>query len=497
MVSRRIFLTSGLAGLAGAGWAQAPETSLFPSPRPSSIALRTAPGIDTLVADAGLGGRVGCAVADARTGEILELHNGLLGLPPASVSKSVTCAYALRRLGPEFRFQTRVWADGPLQNGRLDGDLWLEGGGDPLLVTDDINGLAQQLAETGLREVTGDLRLAVGALPEVSQIDPDQPPHVGYNPSVGALNLNFNRIHFEWERSSQGYTVRMDARSESIRPPINRIGMRVIDRAAPVYTYRQADGREEWTVARSALGNGGSRWLPVRNPARYTAEVFQVLTRSRGLVLDTVRVGGRVPGDATLLAVHESPVLREILRSMMRFSTNITAECSGLMASNAGGGSPGGLVASGGQMARWMRDGLSAQNPRFVDHSGLGEESRLCARDMASALVATGADGQVRSLMRPFLMRDRDGRFIENHPVEVVAKTGTLNFVSTLAGFARAPSGRDLAFAIFCADLPRRAALPDPQMERPDGGRAYNRRAKALQQALIERWAQVFGPSQG
>jgi D-alanyl-D-alanine carboxypeptidase/D-alanyl-D-alanine-endopeptidase (penicillin-binding protein 4) len=40
-------------------------------------------------------------------------------------------------------------------------------------------------------------------LPAIDQIDPAQLPHVGYNPSVSALNLNFNRVFFEWERAGE------------------------------------------------------------------------------------------------------------------------------------------------------------------------------------------------------------------------------------------------------------------------------------------------------
>lgn len=432
-------------------------------------------------------------MADARTGDVLEIHDGLLGLPPASVAKAVTCAYGLVHLGADFRFSTRVMATGSFENGRLDGDLWLVGGGDPLFGTDDLNDLTRQMADAGLREITGQFRIAAGPLPHISRIDPDQPDHVGYNPAIGALNLNFNRVHFEWERQSTGYQLRMDARSETIRPPVNRMAMSIVERGAPVYTYRQSEGREEWTVARAALGNAGSRWLPVRDPSLYAAEVFQVLSRSRGIVLGPVRVGGQPPETARIIAGHVSPPLTHVLRSMMRFSTNITAECVGLSASIAAGANPRTLTASGNHMARWMRETLSARQPRFVDHSGLGEESRLRARDMVNALIATGADGPVRALMRPVRLVDETGATLENPPVQAVAKTGTLNFVSSLAGFARAPSGRDLAFAIFCADLPRRNALADPQMERPEGGRAYNRRAKWLQSRLIERWGTIYG----
>ena len=202
------------------------------------------------------------------------MHDGLVGMPPASVAKAITCAYGLDRLGADFRFTTTVQAAGPIENGRLEGDLWLVGGGDPLFGTDELNDLTRQMAEAGLREVTGALRIAAGPLPDVEQIDPDQPPHVGYNPAVGPLNLNFNRVHFDWERQGSDYAVRMDARSETVRPPINRIAMRVEDRGGPVYTYSQSGSGEQWTVARSALGNGGARWLPVRDPGAVCGRGF-------------------------------------------------------------------------------------------------------------------------------------------------------------------------------------------------------------------------------
>ncbi len=492
MVSRRIFLGGALAGLAQAAGARPPDTSLRPMPRPEGLWRRALPSVEATISETNPGGRIAFAVADARSGAILEMRDGLVGMPPASTAKAITCAYGLDRLGPGYRFRTQVLASGPIRNGRLDGDLWLVGGGDPLMQTDDLVDLARQVHEAGLREVTGDLRLDLRALPTIRQIDPDQPPHVGYNPSVGALNLNFNRVHFQWERSGEDYSVQMDARSETIRPPVQGMRMRIEDRGAPVYTYDLTDRFEEWTVARAALGNGGSRWLPVRRPARYTAEVFQLLTRSRGLVLSGPRLGGRPPSGAQPIAELLSPPLEEVLGGMMRWSTNITAEVVGLSASRAGGAAPRSLAASGREMSEWMRGRLGARRPDFVDHSGLGEESRLRAQDMALALAAAGPDSLLRQLMKPVIMRDRSGNAIEGHPVRAVAKTGTLNFVSTLAGYVTSPSGRDLAFAIFCADIPRREALADPQMERPEGGRVYNRRAKATQQALIERWAEVY-----
>lgn len=482
-----------MAGLARAGFASPPGTSLFPQPRPGLPPIGSVRPAEELIAEAALGGSVSFVVADAFSGTVLESVNPLRALPPASVTKALTTAYALDKLGPGYRFRTRVVADGSLTNGRLEGDLWLIGGADPLLDTDRLNDLTRTLAESGLREVTGRFMVATGALPFIHEIDPDQPAYVGYNPAISGLNLNFNRVFFEWERAQDGYSLSMDARSQSLRPAVSMTRMQVVDRAAPVYEYSETERQENWTVAARALGREGGRWLPVRLPHLYTAEVFQTLARSRGLVLDAPQVAERAPDTTLALAEHVSEPLEDILRGMLRWSTNLTAEIAGLLASRAGGARPVSLAESADAMGDWMQQRWGVRRQLFVDHSGLGDESRMTTREMVRALVGSGANGGLRRLMHEVTMRDGDGNPLPDHPVEVVAKTGTLYFVSTLAGFARAPSGRDLAFAVFCGDLDRRATLDTGQVERPPGARGYNRRAKQLQQALIERWAAVYG----
>jgi D-alanyl-D-alanine carboxypeptidase/D-alanyl-D-alanine-endopeptidase (penicillin-binding protein 4) len=492
MLSRRVFLTSGSAFAASPAFAAAPDASLRPILRPSDLLARARPSGADLVAQAELAGRVGYAVADAATGEVLDAYHPLHPLPPASVTKAVTCAYALDRLGPDYRFRTRLLADGSVRNGRLEGDMWLVGSGDPMLDTDSLAALAGEMRRQGIAEVTGRLLLADGAVPSISMIDPEQPAHVGYNPSISGLNLNFNRVHFEWARQAGDYSVSLDARSETLRPPVSIARMRIEDRDDPLYTYAQIDGRDHWTVARAALGERGSRWLPVRRPAAYVAEVFETLARSNGVSFRGVDLAASAPQAATVLAEHASPPMVEVLRDMMRWSTNLTAEVVGLLSTQAGGLRPTDLGQSAAAMSDWMRDRLGVQQAGFVDHSGLGDQSRLRPQDMVSALVAAGPNGVLRDLMRVQPMLDSRGEPIRNHPVAVVAKTGTLNFVSTLAGYARLPSGRDLAFAIFCADLERRAALTQAERERPEGARPYNRRAKRLQQQLIEAWAAAY-----
>jgi len=269
--------------------------------------------------------------------------------------------------------------------------------------------------------------------------------------------------------------------------------MQIEDRAAPVYTYTQVEGRDQWTVARGALGEQGARWLPVRRPAAYVAEVFETLARSNGLTFREVDLTEAEPEAATVLVEHVSEPLEDILRGMMRWSTNLTAEVIGLLSTQAGGARPADLRASAAAMSDWMRDTMGARQASFVDHSGLGDQSRIRPQDMVRALVHAGPNGMLRRLMRDIPMRDAQGTPIDGHFVEVVAKTGTLNFVSSLAGYARTRTGRDMAFAIFCGDVDRRAALTVAERERPDGGRDYSARARRLQQQLIDRWAVMYG----
>jgi D-alanyl-D-alanine carboxypeptidase/D-alanyl-D-alanine-endopeptidase (penicillin-binding protein 4) len=132
------------------------------------------------------------------------------------------------------------------------------------------------------------------------------------------------------------------------------------------------------------------------------------------------------------------------------------------------------------------------QNPGLVDHSGLGDDSRMTAQDMVAALVKVHSEG-LREILKPIAMRDANRKAIPDHPIKVNAKTGTLNFVSSLAGYLTGPDGKEMAFAIFAADQDVRATLTRAERERPAGGVSWNRRAKRMQQQLIERWGVFYG----
>ena len=450
--------------------------------RPGRVQAQAQQALDdaeALIAQAGLAAEVGFVAQDALTGEVLAIRNGDMPLPPASTLKLITALYALDRLGPVHRFTTRVWRDGDT--------LVLAGGGDPEL---DSKGLAELARLTVAAEQAAGrgapLRFQVwgGALPHIPRISAVQAEHLPYNPTISGMILNFNRVHLGWRRTDKGHSLSLEARGAGQSPRAYTIGIGVADRSQPLFTYDDSGAREQWTIARGAMGKSGSRWLPVRRPELYAGDVFQTLCRAQGLVLPTPEVTG-APPQGQVIASLESRALSDILQGMLEYSNNLTAEVVGLSAS----GQPE-LRASARDMQNWLQAKGITGNYSFADHSGLSADSRVTARLLADTVTRLGAQQPLRAMLKHIALRDGKGREIDS-PIRVDAKTGTLNFVSNLAGFAQDGGGRLLSFAILTVDEPRRSASLGQEL--PDGVLVWTRRSKALQQALIEDWTARFG----
>lgn len=487
-ITRRMMLAGLLAGAAFPAAAEVMESSPRPVARGGKGVVPAAKGpldASDLIAAAKLGGSVAYVLVDAKTGDLLESREPNLALPPASVAKAVTSLYALEKLGAGYRFMTRVLAIGPVSNGMVQGDIVLVGGGDPTLQTDQLGDLVARLAQSGLKGATGRFLYWDGALPRLDAISADQPDHVGYNAAISGLCLNFNRAYFEWKKVDGQWQTSVDARGERFLPQVGMVRVAVAQREAPLFTYGR--GRiEEWTVASAALGKGGSRWLPVRDPGAYVAEVFRTLARAQGIRLEPGERAAALPAGQEIGRVESEP-LPEVLRDMLRYSTNLTAECVGLTASGQTS-----LAASGRAMSDWVRATFGVGFD-LHDHSGLGGASRVTAAGMAQVLVQAAREGRgLQQILRDVGMKDDRGKVIEGHPVKVLAKSGTLNFVSGLAGHIVPPGGRNLVFAIFSGDPARRDAVPVALREEPEGGKAWTSRARRLQGQLISRWAGLY-----
>ncbi|PSQ64870.1 MAG: D-alanyl-D-alanine carboxypeptidase/D-alanyl-D-alanine-endopeptidase, partial [Bacteroidetes bacterium QH_1_61_8] len=88
---------------------------------------------DTLETESFAGALWGVHIVNLRTGAVLYSRNADRNFVPASNVKLATAAAALEHLGPEYRYETTMHADGPVEDGTLKGNLVVRGAGDPTL----------------------------------------------------------------------------------------------------------------------------------------------------------------------------------------------------------------------------------------------------------------------------------------------------------------------------------------------------------------------------
>ena len=223
----------------------------------------------------------------------------------------------------------------------------------------------------------------------------------------------------------------------------------------------------------------------MRAPAPYAAEVLAGLAAEAGIALPPPQAlpGG---GAGAELAGIDSPPLAPMLRQMLRYSTNLTAEVVGLRASQVRGLAPDGPAASAAAMGDWARERFGLASARLVDHSGLGDGSRIAPAELVAVLAR--ADGLAA------MLRERPVTGPDRQPVDlgvrVVAKTGTLFFSCGLAGYMT--GSRRLVFAILASDPALRSAIRPEDRARPPGSKAWAARARAQEQALLRRWASLY-----
>lgn len=452
-----------------------------PQPRGKTVIASPQDRLAGLIAKSRVSGESSAVLIDVASGRVLETYQGNKPMPPASVTKVATTLFAISNLGANFRFTTRVLATGPVRGGKVQGDLVLVGGGDPALDSDEMASMVKSLRDKGIKGVTGKFLYYANVLPKLREIDAGQPANAGYNPGLSGLNLNFNRVYFEWKPKDGRMTLSLQARAEAHSPHVRGMSVVAANRSAPVYMYSEKGGADHWSIAAGALKKPGGVWLPVRAPATYGAEVFRTLAHHYGVQLPPAREVARLP-QGTEVARYTRRELKLVSRGMLHFSNNMTAEALGLTASRQRS-----LAASARAMSVWLQKNYGATTASFRDHSGLGETNRISANDMARMVADAGRRGQLEGLLRKHFVARPGSKQPVSNKVEVRAKTGTLNFVRGLSGIIHGANGRKLAFAIFSADLPARARA-DHSVSRPVGTKTFSTRARALEQAILADW---------
>ena len=431
---------------------------------------------------------VGYALIDGGTGKLLAQSNPDLPMIPASVAKLPTAIVALSTLGPDYRFVTRLVATGAKAGPSWTGDLYLVGGGDPLLSADNLRQLAETLVSQGVTRVNGRFFYDEGALPRLPRIDASQPESVPYNPGISALSVNFNRLIAGWTRAKDG-SMRIEVTSPAAvnTLPTPWIGMLANPLPAAAPMQRDPSVHEGWLYAPGLLEPKGMVNLPVADAGLNAALLFRAVAAKAGLTVTEPRPG-RVPPTAPVIAAVESQPLAEIVRLALRYSNNMTAELIGLAASTRMAGAPPATLAQSAALhTDWLKHAAPQVDWRgFVlpNHSGLTPAGRATPRQLAELVRLSGAD--LQGLMKSMAT---DG---ENAGIE--GKTGTMYFAVSLAGQIRRPDNAPLYFAVMLVDWQARAAQEALPMVRPagppPGAVAWRDRARKTIKTLTQDWQQ-------
>ena len=393
---------------------------------------------------------------------------------PASVMKLVTTYAGLDLLGPDFTWNNRVYVEGPVSGGVLDGNLILRGSGDPKLVLERVDALLRQIIAAGVTEVRGDILLDRGIfrLPEHNPADFDDEPLRPYNAAPDGLLINFKSLIFTFTPDAVGQRALI--RSE---PPIAGVD---IPPDVPMTKGACADWRAtlraDFSQAQQVRFAGrypatcGERQWPVAYvaPRAFAAQVVQAMWLAAGGRLQgRVREAATPAGARLLLSVPSLP-LSDIIADINKFSNNVMAQqlFLTLSAQTQDGGN---FEASRQRVRRWWRERFGAQpEPLLQNGSGLSREARTSAAALTALLQRAGSGPQAPTFIQSLglagvdgtvqRMRDRNGA--SEALGRAWLKTGSLRNVAAVAGYVSGHSGQRYSLVVLVNHENAAAARP-------------------------------------
>jgi D-alanyl-D-alanine carboxypeptidase/D-alanyl-D-alanine-endopeptidase (penicillin-binding protein 4) len=393
-------------------------------------------------------------------GRVLYSRSANDPMVPASNMKLITAAAALWVLKPDYVYETPFFASGPIRNGVLEGDLYVQGRGAPDLVCENLWVMARQLRNLGIRQVRG------GLVGDDTFFDrqgrnrhwKSNYAHRAFAAPVGALSCNFNSVNIivrPAERSGQPPLVVID--------PFDRF-FRVLNNAVTregkmtlTVDRRYRNGRNE-VVLGGAIPPQHSTSVTLRSvedPSGYFLSSLGEVAAEVGITFGRPPSLGAVPQDAEELYTFESRSLGRLLVEMNKYSNNFSAE---MILKTIGAemlGAPGTAAKGLQAVEAYLRHHqFPMEGVVLDDASGLSRENRVTARlltavvrrawndfetgpEFFSSLPMAGADGTLKKRMT-------SGAALRS----VRAKSGFINGVSALSGVAGNPSVGPVAFAI-------------------------------------------------
>jgi D-alanyl-D-alanine carboxypeptidase/D-alanyl-D-alanine-endopeptidase (penicillin-binding protein 4) len=381
---------------------------------------------------------------------------------PASNQKILTTAAVLRHFGAEFRFRTALCG---ARAGDLIAKLVLRGSGDPSLGSEDLQEMAKNLAQSGVRKV-GEL-LVDQSYFDAHFVPPafEQQPQewAAFRAPVSAASLNRNVTTLNVAATEAGQPARVWFDPEGFVDVSGTVRTEKIERAQNVKLTLKESGTRLSALVAGAIQPGSAHFhwsRRVEDPSLLAGYGLKAALAAEGIqVSGGITVGGE--SERAELVVHESRSLGDILPELGKDSDNFYAET---LLKDLGAkvkGTPGSSANGAAVVLDYLRE-IDALDPgtRISNGSGLFDANRVSAHTLVKTLLHAYKDPALsRVFVAQLAVGGVDGtlkhRFLPfKKQRSIHAKTGTLDNVIALSGYAFRPDGTSpVAFALIVSGI--------------------------------------------
>jgi D-alanyl-D-alanine carboxypeptidase/D-alanyl-D-alanine-endopeptidase len=395
---------------------------------------------------------IGICILDIKSGNTIAGKNINISQIPASTLKTITSASALRLLGKDFRFHTKVYARGEINsNGTLKGDIVITGGGDPSLESAHITGYPSFLEECtkaiidkGIKHIKGRIIINDTIFPLPATSPRWMTEDIGFDYGAGIHGLNFADNMFKLKIDLSG-----DSASIIETIPDNIAGLKIDNHIKLVNTGNESVVGEPILIRRegngtlSLFGTMEKRNRPVTLycstpfPQKQLKDSLVSMLKENGIKISAKNY--KSEKEQNLLLDYTSPELPVILKSLLIRSDNMYAE-SVLRAIALNASLPA-TPSDGIKCIKelWTESGINISPLFMYDGSGLARNNKVPAlllaqilaymapdksTEFSSLLPRAGEEGTVKHLLAKSRYK---GKF--------AVKSGSMGDVQCFAGY--------------------------------------------------------------